>query len=221
MNDVEIMWQWLTDPAQWSGPNGIPVRVAEHLAISCTAFAIAAAIALPIGLVLGHRGKGGLLAVNVGNIGRAVPTFALLIIFASWDAVGVGTTAAILALVFFALPPLLTNTYTAMRGVDADARDAAVGMGLSGGQVLRRVEVPLAVGLMAAGIRTSFTQVVATATLAAIVGGGGLGRYVVDGFALQDPGPLLGGAVLVSLLTLAAEAVLAVGQRAVTPRAVS
>jgi osmoprotectant transport system permease protein len=219
MNDIQEMWQWLTDPANWSGINGIPVRTLEQLTISFTAFAIAATIALPVGLVLGHLGRGGFLALNIGNIGRAIPTFALLIIFASWDVVGVGTLAAILALTLFAMPPLLTNTYTAVRDVDSDAREAAVGMGLSGSQVLIRLEIPLAIRLIFTGIRTSLTQVVATATLAAVVAGGGLGRYVVDGYALQDVGMLLGGAVLVAGLTLIVEVLLAMCQHLVTPRA--
>ncbi len=219
MNDIQQMWQWLTDPANWSGINGIPVRTLEQLTISITAFAIAAIIALPIGLVLGHLGRGGFAALNIGNIGRAIPTFALLIIFASWDVVGVGTLAASLALTLFALPPLLTNTFTAVRDVDADAREAAVGMGLSGTQVLLRLEIPLATRLIFTGIRTSLTQVVATATLAAVVAGGGLGRYVVDGYALQDAGMLLGGALLVAGLTLIVEALLALAQYLVTPRA--
>jgi len=219
MNDLEQMWEWLTDPVNWSGPNGIPERTLEQLQISFIAFAIAAAIALPIALVLGHQGRGGFLALNVGNVGRAIPTFALLIIFASWDVVGVGTLAAVLALTLFAIPPLLTNTYTAIRDVEGDAREAAVGMGLSGAQVLLRVEIPLSIRLIFTGIRTSLTQVVATATLAAIVGGGGLGRYIVDGYALQDAGMLLGGAFLVAVLTLLVEVALALCQWLVTPRA--
>jgi len=219
VSDVQQMWQWLTDPVNWSGANGIPVRTWEQVTMSMTAFVIAALIALPIGLVLGHLGRGGVAAVNVGNIGRAIPTFALLIIFASWDVVGVGTLAAILALTLFALPPLLTNTYTAIHDVNADAREAAVGMGLAGWQVLLRLELPLGIRLIAAGVRTSLTQVVATATLAAVVGSGGLGRYVVDGYALQDTGMLLGGAVLVAVLTMAVELMLAFGQYVITPRA--
>jgi len=219
MNDIQETWAWLTDPANWTGINGIPVRTLEQLTISFTAFAIAAVVALPIGLTLGHLGRGGFAALNIGNIGRAIPTFALLIIFASSDAIGVGTLAAILALTLFALPPLLTNTYTAIRDVDRDAREAAVGMGLTGPQVLFRLEVPLALRGIFTGIRTSLTQVVATATLAAVVGGGGLGRYVVDGYALQDTGMLLGGAVLVAGLTLIVEVALALSQYLVTPRA--
>jgi len=219
MTDLQDMWEWLTDPANWAGINGIPARTWEQLQISFAAFAIACAISLPIALFLGHKGRGGNLAVNVGNIGRAVPTFALLIIFASMDVIGVGTLAAILALTLFAVPPVLTNTYTAVRDVDPDARESAVGMGLSGRQVLFRVELPLATRLIFTGIRTSLTQVVATATLAAVVGSGGLGRYIIDGYALSDAGMLLGGAVLVAALTLIVEAVLALCQWLVTPRA--
>ena len=121
--------------------------------------------------------------MNVGNVGRAIPTFGLLIIFASWSTIGVGDKAAILALAIFAIPPLLTNAYVGMRGVDPDVKDAARGMGMTGGQLIRKVELPLAVPLIFGGIRTATVQVVATATLAAVVAGGGLGRYIVDGRA--------------------------------------
>ena len=137
-------WQWLTDPAHWQGPDGIPTRLAQHLVISGLALLLACAVALPLGIWLGHRGRGGLLAVNVGNAGRAIPTFGVLIIFASWEPVGVGDLAAVLALALFAIPPILTNTYVGLREVDADVKDAARGMGMTGGQQLRRVELPLA-----------------------------------------------------------------------------
>jgi len=210
--------QWFTDPANWSGPNGIPVRTWQHIYISAAAVLIAMAIALPIGLYLGHRRVGTALASNIGNIGRAIPTLALLIIFASIALIGVGDLAAILALALFAVPPLLTNTFAGLAGVDEEVRDAAEGMGMSGAAVLWRVELPLAVPLIAAGIRTATVQVVATASLAAIVGSGGLGRYVVDGFALQDGTLIVAGAILTAAISLIAEGVMAAGQRAITPR---
>jgi len=153
---------------------------------------IALVIAMPIGLILGHKGKGAFLANNIGNIGRAVPVLGVLIIFASITVIGVGDVAAVLALALFAIPPLLTNTITGISEVDPEVRDAARGLGLSGSQMLRKVELPLAVPLVAAGVRTATVQVVATASLAAIVGSGGLGRYVVDGFATQDTTLILG-----------------------------
>ena len=168
--------------------------------ISGFALLLACAVALPLGIWLGHRGRGGFLAVNVGNAGRAIPTFGVLIIFASWEPVGVGDLAAVLALALFAIPPILTNTYVGLREVDPDVKDAARGMGMTGGQQLRRVELPLARPLVFAGLGTSTVQTVATATLAALVAGGGLGRFIVDGFALQDYPMLYGGTMLVAVL---------------------
>ncbi len=212
------VWSWFTDPANWSGPNGIPLRTVQHLVISVSAMLIALAVALPIGLLLGHARKGTFLATNIGNVGRAVPTLGVLIILASIAAIGVGDLAAILALALFAIPPLLTNTFTGIAGVDDEVRGAAVGMGMGSIEVLWRVEIPLAVPLLAAGIRTATVQVVATASLAAVVGSGGLGRYVVDGFALQDTTLIVAGAILTAAISLAAEGVMALVQRGVTPR---
>jgi osmoprotectant transport system permease protein len=178
---------------------------------------IAFVIALPIGVILGHLGRGGFLAVNVGNVGRAIPTFGLLIIFASWSTIGVGDEAAILALAIFAIPPLLTNAYVGMRGVDPDVKDAARGMGMTGGQVIRKVELPLAVPLIFGGVRTATVQVVATATLAAVVAGGGLGRYIVDGRGTQDDAQLYAGVVLVVTLCLLVEYALSRVQRRIDP----
>ncbi len=212
-------WQWLTDPANWHGPDGIPTRLVQHLVISGLALALACIVALPLGIWLGHRGRGGFLAINVGNAGRAIPTFGVLIIFASWKPVGVGDLAAILALALFAIPPILTNTYVGLREVDADIKDAARGMGMTGAQQLRRVELPLARPLLFAGLATSTVQTVATATLAALVAGGGLGRYIVDGFALQDYSMLYGGTVLVAALCIALERGLRALQRRLDPTA--
>lgn len=210
--------QWFTDPANWTGENGIPVRTWQQIQISLYAMAIALAVALPIALVLGHLRKGMFLATNISNIGRAVPTLGALTILASIPEIGVGDLAAILALALFAIPPVLTNTYTGLAGVDDEVRDAARGMGMGGMSILARVEVPLAIPLIAAGIRTATVQVVATASLAALVGSGGLGRYVVDGFALQDNTLIIAGAILTALLAIVAELGLAVAQRAVTPK---
>ena len=212
------VWQWFTDPAHWSGSNGIPVRTWEQIEMSAFAMAIALVVALPLGLVLGHLRKGVLVATNVSNVGRAVPTLAVLIILASIPSIGVGNTAAVLALAVFAIPPLLTNTFAGMTAVDPDVLDTGAGMGMSGRQRLFRVEMPLASPLILAGIRTASVQVVATASLAALVGGGGLGRYVVDGFALQDTTLIVAGAILTALLAIAAEGVLALFERIATPR---
>ena len=209
---------WLTDPDHWSGTDGIPHRLAEHLAVSGAAVGIAALIALPIAFVLGHTGRGGGLAVNLSNASRAVPTFALLVLLAATP-VGFGNRATVVALTVFAIPPLLTNAYIGVRDVDREVREAAVGMGMTGGQLLRRVEVPLALPLVAAGVRTVAVQVVATATLAAYVGGGGLGRFIADGFGRADPAMTAAGGVLVALLALLVEVTLALVQRSVQPPA--
>lgn len=211
--------QWFSDPEQWSGSDGIPARLLQHAAICAWAMLIALAVALPLGLWLGHRRRFGTLVTSVGNLGRAIPTFALLIILASWEPVGVSDLAAIIALAVFAIPPILTNAYVGVRDVDTDAKDAARGMGMTGAQVLRGVELPLSVPVVAAGVRTATVQVVATATLAALVGGGGLGRFVVDGFGRQDPTLMFAGVVLVAVTCVAVELLGSAAQRALTPKA--
>jgi osmoprotectant transport system permease protein len=197
---------WLTDPAQWSGPDGIPVRLLQHLWYSLLATAIAAAIALPIGIWIGHTGRGALVAVNLTNLGRAIPSLGIIILM--FTLVGFGIVPVLVALVALAIPPIVTNSYIGVRSVDRDVREAAEGMGMRGRQVLWRVELPVAMPLIMAGIRTSAVQVVATATLAAFVGLGGLGRYLIDGLAQRDLPQVVGGAILVAVLSLATELVL-------------
>jgi len=216
MSIVNDTAAWLTDPDHWSGPDGIPHRLVEHLAVSGAAVGIACLIALPIAFVLGHTGRGGGAAVNLSNASRAVPTFALLVLLAATP-VGFGNRATVVALTVFAIPPLLTNAYIGVRDVDPEVREAARGMGMTGRQLMRRVELPLALPLVAAGIRTVAVQVVATATLAAYVGGGGLGRLIADGFGRADPAMTAAGGVLVALLALVVELTLAFVQRRVTP----
>lgn len=196
--------QWLTDPANWQGPAGVWARLFEHVVLSATAVLIACAVALPVGLWLGHVGRGQLLVINVANAGRAVPTYALLVLLAIGP-LGLGAVSTVVALVLFAIPPILTNTYAGVRGVDPEVVDAARGMGLSGRQLLRRVELPLAVPLLVTGVRLSAVQVIATATIAALVAGGGLGRIITAGFATQDVAELLSGALLVTALALLVE----------------
>jgi osmoprotectant transport system permease protein len=202
--------------ANWWGLDGILHRTQDHVLMSLAAMLTAMVLALPLGLVLGHTGRGGPLAVNLSNLGRAVPSFAIIVLMAS--VVGIGAKPAYIALVALAVPPMVTNAYTAVRGVDAEVRESAVGMGLTGGQVLRRVEVPLGLPLIMAGVRTSGVQVVATATLAALVGWGGLGRYIVDGIATRNFVSVFVGALLVAFLSLLTEVGLATLQRAVVPR---
>jgi osmoprotectant transport system permease protein len=217
MNVLADTAQWLLTGAHWTGTDGIPARTWEHLQITLLAMLIACAIALPIGLWLGHVGRGGIVALNVAGVGRAVPTFAVLVIFAA-SPVGFGNRATVIAMVLFAVPPVLTNTYAGVRDVDPDVRESARAMGLTGLQVLRRVELPLALPLIAAGIRTATVQVIATATLAAYVAGGGLGRYIADGFGTLDYPEVLAGAVLVAALAILAELTLGRLQVAVTPK---
>lgn len=219
MSALQDLVAWFTDPAQWTGSSGIPARLLQHALICAWAMAIAIAVALPAGLWLGHRHRWGTLVTSVGNLGRAIPTFALLIILASWEPVGVSDLAAVIALAVFAIPPILSNAYVGVRDVDTGATDAATGMGMTGRQVLWRVELPLSVPVVAAGIRTSTVQVVATATLAALVGGGGLGRFVVDGFGRQDPTLMFAGVVLVAITCVVVELVGSAVQWALTPRA--
>ena len=208
--------QWLTDSAHWQGPDGIPIRLAQHVQLSAESVAIGALIALPIGIGLGHFGRFGNLAINISNVGRAVPSFAILVI--AFQLFGLGDTPIILALTALAIPPMVTNSYVALREVDADIKEAARGMGYREPAQLLRVELPLAVPLIMAGIRTSAVQVVATATLAAIVAGGGLGRYIIDGFATQIYTKVFAGAILVALLALATELSLSALERVLLPR---
>lgn len=196
---------WFADPAQWQGSTGILVRLAEHLWYSGASLAIALLIALPVGLLIGHTNRFANIVINVGNLGRAMPDLGIVVLLALL--IGFQVTLVIVALLLLAIPPILTNTFTAVRGVDPEVRDAAEGMGLTPWQVLTRVELPVAVPLMFAGIRTAAVQVVATATLAAFIGQlGGLGRYIFDGLQMRDTIRAVNGAILVALLALAVEA---------------
>jgi osmoprotectant transport system permease protein len=206
MNVVNEVIAWLTDPAQWSGPDGIPVRTRQHLWYSVLATAIAAAIALPIGVYIGHTGRGAVFAVNLTNLGRAIPSLGIIILM--FTVFGFGIAPVLITLFALAIPPIVTNSYIGVRSVDPDVRQAAEGMGMRGRQVLWQVELPMATPLIMAGIRTSAVQVVATATLAAFVGLGGLGRYLIDGLAQRDLAEVVGGAILVAVLSLLTELVL-------------
>jgi osmoprotectant transport system permease protein len=203
MDVVNEVIAWLTDPAQWSGPDGIPVRTLQHLWYSLLGTVIAAAIALPIGVVIGHTGRGAVFAVNLTNLGRAIPSLGIIILM--FTIFGFGIAPVLVTLIALAIPPIVTNSYIGVRSVDPDVRQAAEGMGMQGRQVLWQVELPIAMPLIMAGIRTSAVQVVATATLAAFVGLGGLGRYLIDGLAQRDLAEVVGGAILVAALSLLTE----------------
>ena len=215
MNFANQVLRWFLDGAHWQGDGGIPHRTFEHLTMSGASVLVAALIALPIGIAIGHFGRGGILAINISNIGRAVPSFAVLVI--AVELVGIGALPAFIALVALAIPPMVTNSYIGMREVDADVREAARGMGMRERAVLWRVELPIALPLIMAGIRTSAVNVVATATLAALVAWGGLGRFIVDGFGLQDYPMMFAGAIMVAILSLIVEFSLAGAQRLATP----
>jgi osmoprotectant transport system permease protein len=206
---------WFLTGSHWQGDGGIPHRAFEHVLMSAGSLLVAALLALPVGIVLGHFGKGGNLAINISNVGRAIPSFALLVI--AVELVGIGWVPPFIALVALGIPPMVTNSYLGMREVDADVREAARGMGMRDRVVLWRVELPIALPFIMAGIRTSAVNIVATATLAALVAWGGLGRFIVDGFGLQDYPMMYAGAILVGVLSLIVEFSFAGLQRAVTP----
>ena len=218
MDFLHSVVAWFSDPTHWQGPDGIPTRLTEHVEVSAESVAIGALIALPIGIGLGHIGRFGDLAINLSNVGRALPSFGILVL--AFLIFGLGNTPIVVALVLLAVPPMVTNSYVALLNVDRDVKDAAKGMGYRDLAQLVRVELPLAVPLIMAGIRTSAVQVVATATLAAFIAGGGLGRYIVDGFATFDFTKLFAGAVLVAALALATELSLAGLQWLLVPRGI-
>ncbi|MEV6985678.1 ABC transporter permease subunit [Sphaerisporangium sp. NPDC051017] len=208
------------DSANWSGSGGIPVRLLEHVEFSFAALLLAMAIAIPLGLLIGHTRRGAVLVVVAANAARALPTLGLVVLIVLLA--GVGTTwPVLLPLVALAVPPILVNTYEGVRGVDEDLRDAAYGMGLRGGQVLLRVLVPVALPLILLGLRIAAIQVVATATVAAYVGLGGLGRYIIDGLATKDFPSTIGGAVLVAALALVVQLAFSLLQRVVVSPGVS
>ena len=218
MNPFLEALSWLVDPAHWTGPGAIPIRLAEHVAVSLVSIGVAIAIALPIGLWIGHTRRGVRLAINLANVGRAIPSLAAIGIVVPLTAMldpdaGFKVYPTLIAMVVLAVPPILVNTYAGIAGVDADLVEAARAMGLREGELLRRVEIPIALPAIVAGLRSASVQVIATATLGAIYGLGALGSYIVEGVAQNDAGKLFGGVVLVSLLALTSEGALALVQR--------
>lgn len=210
-------WSWLTTGSNWEGDSGALHRLGEHIYVSGIALLVACAIALPIALWLGHLGKGGALAVNVSNAGRAIPVFAVLALFMLTPLRTAGYAPTIIALVLFAVPPLLTNAYVGMREVDSAVVEAARGMGMSGWQLFFRVELPLAYPLLMTGLRSAAVQVVATATIASMVGQGGLGRIITAGFNTYNTPQVVAGALLAAGLALLVEGVLVVADRLCNP----
>lgn len=218
---IAQIWDWLADPEHWSGSDGIWVRVWEHMSYTLIAVAAALVISVPIGAFIGHTGKGVGMIAGVANALRALPSLGLLVILSLWSlgALPISIalqTASIIVLVFLAIPPILTSTYAGVAAVDPAARDAAAGMGMTGTQVLFRVEMPIALPLMFSGLRSSFLQTVATATIAAFVSIGGLGRYVLDGLAQHDYPKMAAGGLLVAVLAILSDLVLAIIARLCT-----
>jgi osmoprotectant transport system permease protein len=229
---MDAVVAFLTDPANWTGTTGIPNRLLEHLQISVLAVILAALIAIPIGLYIGHTNRGSGLAINLANIGRAVPSFAMMVIpvpltltlaeTGLYEAnFGLVFLPPVLAMTFLAIPPLLVATYSGLRSVDRELVEAGRGMGLKERQILGRIELPIASSIIVGGLRTSTLQVIATATIAAILGGGGLGRFIFDGLnqGLAGRPSIYAGAILVTALAVGVDLVLAWIQTRLTPRA--
>jgi len=215
------VWRWLLDGTNWQGGTGITHRLVEHLQYTGESVLIAAVIALPIGAVIGHSGRGKWL-IAVANAFRAIPSLGLLFVVAMWFVSRLTGDAAylvptIIVLVILAIPPLLAGAYSGVSEVDPAARDAAFGMGMTGPQVLARVELPCALPLIFSGLRSATLQVIATATIAAAISVGGLGRFLIDGLANSDYIQMAGGAILVAALALVVDGVLAALQHLVVP----
>ena len=214
MNPGDVL-QWFADTPD------IGEKLLEHVRLSFAPVLAALVIALPAGLYIGHARRFEFTTVSIANLGRALPSFAILALALPLSirfGLGLGFWPTFAALFFLSLPPILVNTYIGVKGVDADVLEAARGMGLSGMQVLRDIEVPLAAPLIVAGVRTAAVQSVATATLAALVAGGGLGDYIRLGFRANRDEMLLGGAILVAILALATELGMALVQKGARPR---
>jgi osmoprotectant transport system permease protein len=218
MELVSAVATWLSDPAHWSGTNGVPFRLAQHIGISLASVGIAGAIALPLGLYVGHTGRGQAFAINLANIGRAIPSLAAIALVVPFTQMldpqlGFNLYPTLIAMVVLAVPPILVNAYAGVAEIDRELVDSARGMGMTERQILGRVEIPIALPVIVGGLRSASVQVIATATLGAIYGLGALGGYIVEGVAQRDDGRLFAGVFLVALLALAAEGGLGLAQR--------
>ena len=218
------VWSYLTDGSNWSGSTGIGAFFVQQVLLTITSLALAMVLGLPLALYLGHHGRGGFVAVNVSNVGRAVPVFAVLLVLSigpigadAFGPYGRAGLATLIALVLFALPPIITNAYVGVREVDRDIVEASRGMGMKGTEIFTRIELPLAMPVIFTGIRLALVQIWATATIAALVAGPGLGRIITDGFANQRTYQVVAGAVLVALGALVLEGAAVLVERAVDP----
>src|SRR5262245_19802671 len=221
MGIIEGTARWLADPAHWVGPAGIPTRVTEHILLSGAALLIAALIALPIGIYVGHTGRGATIAINAANLGRAMPTLAVMgVVIPLTTAIdvdrGFKIYPALIGLIVLGLPPILVNAHAGVSGVDREVVEAGRGMGMNDRGLLRRIELPIAIPVITGGLRSSSAQIIATATLAAVFAGPGLGRYLVEGYAQLNYPMMVAGVIFVALLFLGSEAVFALAQRLLT-----
>jgi osmoprotectant transport system permease protein len=204
---------YLLDAANWdpATPGSIPQLILSHLWYVALALLIGTAIALPVGLWIGHTGRGSFLAINAGNAGRSLPTLGLLMLMVTL--LGLGLTPVLIALTVLVIPPILTSAYAGIRSLDPRVVDAARGVGMRPWQVLAQVELPMALPVLMSGFRSAALQVIATATVAAAVGLGGLGRLLIDGLSVNDYSRVLAGAIVVAVLAVALDLLLALAQR--------
>ncbi|SFW66355.1 ABC transporter permease [Amycolatopsis australiensis] len=215
---ITDVFRWFGDPAHWTGPDGIPQRLLEHLGYTFLALAIALVVAVPVGLFVGHTGRGGVVLVGAGNVIRALPTLGLVtFLFLLFTE---SVTSTVIGLVVLAVPPILAGTYAGLQATDHGVVDAAEGVGMTGWQRLWQVEVPISLPLVLGGVRNAVLQLVATAAVAAYVGLGGLGRFLLDGLAILDYSEVIAGAVLTTLLAIVLDLLFAALNRAIVPRGV-
>ena len=212
---MNFAWNWLTTGSHWHGYDGIPERLLQHLGYSGLAMAVAMVISLPLGILIGHSGRGRLAVVSIANFGRALPTLGLLVLV--FIDSGGSSSSWLIPLSIIAIPPILVNTFEGIAGVDPGLKDAARGMGMTQPQLIRRVEIPVALPLILLGLRIAGIQVVATATIAAYIGLGGFGRYIFDGLASNDYGQVAGGAILVVVLAVIVQAAFVLLSRVTVP----
>jgi osmoprotectant transport system permease protein len=221
MKSLGDVFDWLTTADSWRGSSGIAHRMVEHARYTLAATIAALIIAGPIAAWLGHKRRFGTLGMNIANVGQTLPTFAILVLVVqavgTGDAPVVGPLALFLSMTLLAIPPIFTNVYTGIASVDDSYRDAARGLGMTTRQQLLRAEIPIAAPLLVTGLRIAVVQVIATATIGAYAGTGGLGRFIIDGFALQDYPQVFGGALLVATLAIIGDRVLVAVERHVGP----
>ncbi|MEO6530275.1 MAG: ABC transporter permease [Specibacter sp.] len=208
-------WEWLSDPANWQGPQGIPTRLVEHLGYSALTLLLSLVIAVPLGLYVGHTGRGRGVVISLAGMLRALPTLGVMTLFALIATSSLSLMPAVWALVLLAVPPILTATYAGIAAVDRELVDAARSMGMTERQILFGVEVPNGLTVMLGGFRSAVLQVVSTVAVVAFISLGGLGRYIIDGLAVQDYGQVLGGAVVIAALAIVLDGLLGLVQRAV------